>query len=196
MDTHRTQHEDVSFAVPRRAAQARIVTFACAGLGVAVIAIIGGWAITNTLEDWETVVGGLLFGGLLAGFAALARRGHPSLSAVLLAGLLFVFVTADTAYYGLGSPLAAALLLPVLLIACTLGLKPGLAAAILGAAAVFGIAWASLSGILATEMPAAESHLSFTAPLISVILFFGAGLAGAAVEEYQKALQTARQPNG
>ncbi|RPI29352.1 MAG: hypothetical protein EHM70_15795, partial [Chloroflexota bacterium] len=127
--------------MPVSAAQARIVTIACFGLGLAVVAIIGGWALTGTLEDWETVVGGVIFIAILAGLAVLARRGRPALAALALAALLFVFVGADAAYYGLGSPSAVAFLLPVLLISCTLGLKPGLAAAALSAAVVFGIAW-------------------------------------------------------
>ncbi len=188
-----SHHKQVQLSLLRRTAQVQIVTFACAGVGLAVIAIIGGWAITGTLEDWETVVGGLILGGLLAGLAIMARRGHPSLSAVLLSGLLFVLVAADIVYYGVGSPSVAALLLPVLLIACTFGRKPGLAAAALSAAAVFGIAWASLNGMLETALPSVESHLSFTAPAISVILFFSAGLAGTAVEVYQQVMQSARQ---
>lgn len=179
----------VQLSLLHRAAQVRIVTFACTGVGLALIAIIGGWAITGTLEDWETVVGGLILIGLLAGLAILARRGHPSLSALLLSGLLFVMVSADIVYYGLGSPSVAGLLLPVLLIVCTFGLKPGLAAAALAAAVLFGIAWSSLNGILETAVPAVESHLSFTAPVISVIMFFCAGLAGTAVEVYQQARQ-------
>lgn len=191
MHTNRIQDEHAPFACLRRAAQERIVTLACVGLGLAVLGIIGRWAITDSLEDWETVVGGLLFEGLLAGLIVLAKRGYPVLSAGLLAGLLFIFVTADTAYYGLGSPTVAMLLLPVLLIACTLGLRPGLAAAALAAVVVYGIAWASLNGILATEMPATQYHMSYTAPMISVILFLCAGLAGTAVEVYQKAVQAA-----
>ncbi len=188
-----SHHKQVQLSLLRRTAQVQIVTFACAGVGLAVIAIIGGWAITGTLEDWETVVGGLILGGLLAGLAIMARRGHPSLSAVLLSGLLFVLVSADIVYYGVGSPSVAALLLPVLLIACTFGRKPGLAAAALSTAAVFGIAWASLNGMLETALPSVESHLSFTTPAISVILFFSAGLAGTAVEVYQQVMQSARQ---
>lgn len=165
--------------------QARIVAAACLGLSLAAIAIIGGWALTGTLTDWETVVGGVILIAILAGLATLARRGRPGLAAGLLAGLLFLIVSADLAYYGLGSPSAMAFLLPVLLIACTLGLKPGLAAAALAAVVIFGVAWASLNGLLAVAIPVNESHLSYNAPVISVILFFCAGLAGFAVESYQ-----------
>lgn len=193
MGQNTSHHEQAQLSLLRRAAQVQIVTFACGGIGLAVIAIIGGWAITGTLEDWETVVGGLILGGLLAGLAILARRGHPSLSALLLSGLLFVLVAADIVYYGLGSPSVAALLLPVLLIACTFGRKLGLAAAALAAAAMFSIAWASLNGLLESAVPAVESHLSFTAPVLSVILFFCAGLAGTAVDVYQQSLQPAHK---
>ncbi len=172
--------------VERRAIQARIVRFACILLGLAVVAIIAGWALTGTLTDWETVVAGVILCMVLVGLSLLARRGHAGLAAGLLSGLLFVLVAADTTYYGLGSPSAVALLLPVLLIACTLGFKPGLAAAGVATLFVFGIAWAGFTGYLATEIPTVESHLSFNAPLISVILLFAAALVGYAIEHYQR----------
>ena len=78
-----------------------------------------------------------------------------------------------------------AFLLPVMLIACTTGLKPGLAVAALAAVVIFGVAWGSLNGILTVNIPVDESHLSYNAPVISVILLFCAGLTGFAVEAYQ-----------
>ncbi|MBN1372645.1 MAG: hypothetical protein JW987_11960 [Anaerolineaceae bacterium] len=166
--------------------QARIVTVACLGVGLAVIAIVGGWALTGTLTDWETVVGGLFILGILAGLAALARKGRPGLAAGLLAGMLFLLVGADVAYYGLGSPSAMAFLLPVLLVALVIGLMPGLGVATLAAVVVFGVAWASLNGMIAVETLVDESHLSYNAPVVSVILLFCAGLAGTAVEAYRR----------
>jgi len=166
--------------------QARIVTIACLCLGFAIIAVIGGWAVTGTLTDWETVVGGIILMAFLAGLAMLARRGRPALAAWLLAGLLFLLVSADLFYYGLGSPSPIAFLLPVILLACTVGLKPGLAAAALAVVLIFGVAWASLSGLLTVAIPVDESHLSYNAPVISVILLFCAGLTGYTVDAYQR----------
>jgi len=74
----------------------------------------------------------------------------------------------------------------VLLVAVVFGLKPGLGAAALAAVIVFGVAWASFSGLLTVAIPADESHLSYNAPVISVILLFCAGLAGYAVEAYRQ----------
>lgn len=185
MDSHKmteSGHQDQLFWEVK----ARIVTAACFGLSLAVIAVIGGWAVTGTLTDWETVVGGVIFIGMLAGLSALARRRYPTLAAGLLAGLLFFVISADLVYYGLGSPSAMAFLLPVVLLACTLGFRPGLAAAALAAVVVFGVAWASLNGVLMVAIPVDESHLSYNAPVISVILFFCAWLTGFAVEAYQK----------
>jgi len=167
-------------------ARARIVTVACIGVGLAVIAVVGGWAVTGTLTDWETVVGGLILLGILAGLAVLARRGRPGLAAGLLAGVLFLGVGADVAYYGLGSPSAMAFLLPVLLVACIFGLRPGMGVAALAALVVFGVAWASLAGAITVETLVDESHLSYNAPVISVILLFCAGLTGFAVEAYRQ----------
>ena len=169
--------------------QARIVTIACLCIGFAIIAVIGGWAVTGTLTDWETVVGGFILMALLAGLATLARRDRPALSAWLLAGLLFLIVSADLFYYGLGSPSPIAFLLPVILLACTVGLKPGLAAASLAVILIFGVAWASLNGLLTVAIPVDESHLSYNAPVISVILLFCAGLTGYTVDAYRRHIQ-------
>jgi hypothetical protein len=184
MDNH-SKPEPVPQLKSIKQIQARIVTAACLGIGLAVIAIIGGWAISGTLTDWETVVGGVIFIAILGGLSLLVRRGRPALAAWLLAGLLFLIISADVSYYGLGSPSAMAFLLPVMLLACTLGLKPGLSAAALAAVVVFGVAWGSLNGILTVNIPVDESHLSYNAPVISVILIFCAGLTGFAVEAYQ-----------
>lgn len=170
------------------AIQSRLVTLACLGLGIATLAIIGGWAVTGTLEDWETVVAGLVFLALLGGLVVLARKGRPVLSTWLLAALLFILVSADVASYGLGSPSAMAFLLPVLLVSCVLGWRPGLAVAALCALVVFAVAWASLKGVLAVEIPVEVSHLSYNAPVISVILIFSAVLTGYATESYRRAL--------
>ena len=103
-----------------------------------------------------------------------------------MAGFLFLLVSADVAYYGLGSPSAMAFLLPVLLVSCILGLRSGLAAAALSALVVFGVAWASLYGGLEVAIPAEVSHLSYNALVISVSLSCSAALSGYAVEAYQK----------
>ncbi|HPH94770.1 MAG TPA: hypothetical protein PKW33_01945 [Anaerolineaceae bacterium] len=166
--------------------RARIVTAACLCLSLVVIAVIGGWAVTGTLTDWETVAGGVIFIAILAGLAVLARRKYPEWAAGILAGLLFLMVSADVAYYGLGSPSAMAFLLPVMLTACIFGSKPGLAAAALAAGVVFCVAWASLNGSLAVAAPVDISHLSYNAPVISVILLFCGGVSGYAVELWRR----------
>jgi len=178
-------HENETSTARLVAVQARIVMAACLGLSLAVVAIVGGWAVTGTLTDWETVVGGVILLAVLAGLAVLARRGHPGWAVGLLTGLLFILISADLTYYGLGSPSAMAYLLPVLLISCTFGLRPGLGAAALAAGLVFGVAWASLHGLLEVAIDVTESHLSYNAPVISVILLLSAGLSGYAVEAYQ-----------
>ena len=165
--------------------QAGIVTMACIGLGLAAIMVIGGWAVTGTLEDWETVVGGGIFLALLAGIARMARRGRASLAAGILSGLLFILVSADVASYGLGSPSAMAFLLPALLTACSLGLWPGILVAMLAVLVMFGVAWTSLEGLLVVAIPVELSHLSYNAPVISVILVFCTALAGYAVQSYR-----------
>jgi hypothetical protein len=158
--------------------RARLVITTCMGLAVAVVFIIGYWTLSGSLEDWETVVAGVVFILLLGGNAWLATKGRVTLAAWLLVGLLTLLISVDLVEYGIGSPTAAAYVIPIALAACCLGLWEGLGIAAVGSAVSWLIAWASTSGRLELDPPADISHLTFNAPALMVILLLTALIVG------------------
>ena len=158
--------------------RAGLVIGACLGVVAACVLIIVGWAVTGTLEDWETIVAAVVLAGLLAGIVFLARAGRVRLAAWLLVGLLALLIAADIAEYGLGSPTAAAFCIPIVLAACALGLWAGLGVAAFASLAVWLVAAAGMAGWYTPLTLADISHLSFEAPVMTVIFLAVAGLVG------------------
>jgi hypothetical protein len=158
--------------------RARLVTAACLGVAAAVVFIIGYWILSGSLEDWETLVAGAVFILLLGGDAWLARTGRVMLAAWLLVGLLTLIVSIDLVEYGIGSPTAAAYVIPIALAACCLGFWEGLSIAVTGSAVCWLVAWASTSGRLDLDPPADISHLTFNAPALTVILLITVLIVG------------------
>lgn len=159
-------------------ARAGLVIGACLGLVAACLLIIGGWAVTGTLEDWETIVAAAVLAGLLAGIVFLARSGRDRPAAWLLTGLLALLIAFNMAAYGLGSPTAAAFCLPIVLAACALGLWAGLGVAALASLAVWLVAAAGVAGWYTPLTPPDISHLSFEAPVMTIIFLAVAGMVG------------------
>jgi hypothetical protein len=150
----------------------------CLGLAIAVLALLLVWLISGDLQV-ETVAGTLVFVLVLAGIAALARGGRPRLASWALIILLVLLVTVDAASYGLGSPAAAAYFVPVVLAACSIGFLAGIGVALFGSAATWVIAWGTLAGWYQPFLPAEPSHLTFNAPLYTVLFVLVALIVGA-----------------
>ncbi len=157
--------------------RAGLVMATCLGLALAMLALLLVWLISGDLQV-ETVAGTLVFILLLAGIWVLARRGRGRLAAWALIALLALLITVDAASYGLGSPAAAAYFVPVVLAACTVGLVAGIGLALFGSLATWSIAWGTLSGWYQPFLPAEPSHLTFNAPLYTVLLLLVALIVG------------------
>lgn len=157
--------------------RAGLVAAACIGLAGAMIALILTWLISGDLQ-WETVVATLIFIAILAGIVALSRGGRTLLAAWLLVGLLTVLMTVDIIPYGLGSPSIAGYVIPIVLAACGIGFGAGLAVAGVGSATAWLVAWATTSGLYKPWEPVHISHLTFTAPAMTVIFFLTAMIVG------------------
>ncbi len=157
--------------------RAGLVMAACLGLAIAVLALLLVWLISGDLQV-ETVAGTLVFVLVLAGIAALARDGRPRLAAGGLILLLMLLVTVDAGSYGLGSPAAAAYFVPVVLAACSIGFLAGIGVALFGSAATWVIAWGTTAGWYQPLIPAEPSHLTFNAPLYTVLFVLVALIVG------------------
>lgn len=157
--------------------RAGLVVAACLGLAIAMLGLLLVWLISGDLQV-ETVVGMLVFVLVLAGIAALARGGRPRLAAGVLILLLVLLVTVDAGSYGLGSPAAAAYFVPVVLAACSVGFLAGIGVALFGSAATWVIAWGTTAGWYQPFLPAEPSHLTFNAPLYTVLFVLVALIVG------------------
>ncbi len=157
--------------------RAGLVATTCLGLITAMAVLILTWLISGDLE-WETAVAGTVMSLILVGFIILARNGRSRLALWLLSGLLFLLITSDAVSFGLGSPAAAAYFVPIVLVACGIGLWGGLGMAAAGGTAVWLIAEAAAAGRYMPEIPYEEWHLTFIAPLFIVLFFLVALIVG------------------
>lgn len=149
--------------------------------GLGLTAAIGGlvltWIISGDLQ-WETPVAGAIFILLLTAIGALARTGRATLAAWTLVTLLMLLITADVAYYGVGSTSAAAYVIPITLAACGLGWWAGLGVAGVSAAWVWLLAGAEAAGGYTPALPPADYHLTLSAPVLTVLFLAVALIAG------------------
>jgi hypothetical protein len=171
--------------------RAGLVATTCLGLITAMAALILTWLISGDLE-WETAVAGIVMSFILVGFMILARNGRSRLALWLLSCLLFLLITSDAASFGPGSPAAAAYFLPIVLVACGIGLWGGLGMAIAGGTAVWLIAGAAAAGRYAPEIRYEEWHLTFIAPLFTVLFFLVALIVGYWMNYTSKAMKRSK----
>lgn len=168
--------------------RAGLILAACIGLAGAVIFMIGYWVIGGFLEDWETLVAGGVFILIMAGIAALARRGRVRLAAWILVILLTALIGMDASAYGLGTPTVAMFVIPIVLSACCLGLWAGLGTAAFSTLVIWLIAWASTTGRLPVEGAVDISHFTFNAPALTILFIVTALIVGVFTHKLSKAL--------
>lgn len=156
-------------AAPLEQVRARVLVATCFAIGAAILAMLLYWIVFSWLEQWQTVVIGLILVLFLAGMVALVKRGRIRAVAWTLTLFLILLNLANMASYGIGTVSSAGFLLAVVLAAFTLGPWLGLGTAALGSVAAFAIALAGASGALKTEIPFQESNLSFDAITLTLI---------------------------
>ena len=157
--------------------RARLIVVTSLGVMLAAWALVVTWLISGDLEG-ITVVAAVIFSGVMAGLIMLARSGRVNLAAWLLTGLLCVLILADTADYGLGSPAIVSFGVPIVLAACTLGLAASVGVAVFGSGVIWLIAIALSSGWYQSSGPFQIDHLTFNAPVLTVIFLLIASIVG------------------
>jgi hypothetical protein len=157
--------------------RAGLIAASCVGLAAAILALLLIWWVSGDLQ-MVTVAGSLAFILVLAGIAAIARNGRVALAAWLLVALLVLLIILDAAIFGLGSPAAASYAVPVVLAACSLGFSASIGVALFGSVAVWLIAWGASAGWYQPVIPFEPSHLTFNAPLFTVLFLLLALIAG------------------
>jgi hypothetical protein len=162
---------------PLLTGRARLILATCVGLILAVWGLVLTWLISGDLQI-ETVVVMIIFSLILLGMAAVSRSGRVMLAAWLLIALLGLAVVSDVAYYGVGAPGIFAFVLPIVLAACLSGLAGGMIMAVVGASVAWGVAIGAMQGWLAVAIPFQMDHLTFNAPVISLIFLLVALIVG------------------
>jgi hypothetical protein len=157
--------------------RAKLIMITSLGLTLAVWALVLTWLISGDLEG-ITVVMAAVFSAVMVGLIALARSGRVRPAAWLLVSMLSVLILADTADYGLGSPSIVSYLIPIVLAACTLGLAAGVGVAVFGSSVIWLIAITLSAGWYQSNVPFRIDHLTFNAPLLTVIFLLVAGIVG------------------
>jgi hypothetical protein len=186
------------FALPdnpgaRRFAMLVIIT--CAAIALGTLALIVTWIASGDLQ-LETIAaaGGLFL--ILAGLVMLALRGGGRAALLLLAVLLFILVAADVTEYGLHTSMVAAFLIPILLIACGLGMRSGIGAALICSAFGWLLAVGENAGWITVPYPVEISHLTFDAPALTVVFLLCAVIAGCGAGELSRPAIRKRETDG
>jgi hypothetical protein len=167
----------------RRIAMLVIVT--CAAITAGAALLILAWLVSGDLEG-ETVAAAAVLFLLLAGIVLLALRGGERAALIVLSALVFLLTAADLHAYGLHTSMASAFLIPVLLLACGLGVRAGIAAALMCSAYGWILAAGETGGWIPVSYAAEISHLTFDAPALTVIYLLCAFVAGCGVESLRR----------
>ena len=154
---------------PLNRAKAKVTIVTALAIGAAMLALVLFWIVTFTLEDIETIFLTLGLILLMAGIIALVKRGHIKLGAWILTGLMIFLNLSNMTWYGVSTTSSAGYLIPILLALFGIGSGAGLGVAILGCVSVFAISGLASTGQIQTEIPYAESHLTFDAPALTLI---------------------------
>lgn len=157
--------------------RARLVIATCLGLIIAALALLATWLVSGDLEG-QTVVAALIFSLSLLGLIRLVSLRRVTVAAWLLILLLMLIITLDVIDYGLGSPASAAFFLPIVLAGCVLSFRGGLAVSFAAAAASWGSAVAAYNGMYQPAIPFNLSHLTFNAPVLTVLFLLIGLIAG------------------
>jgi hypothetical protein len=186
------------FALPdntdaRRIAMLVIIT--CAAIMLGALALIITWIVSGDLQLETVAAAGVLF-LILAGLILIALRGGGRTVLLILATLIFLLVAADLTEYGMHTSMAAAFLIPILLIACGLGMRAGIGAALICSGFGWLLAAAENAGWIAVPYMVDISHLTFDAPALTVIYLICAAIAGYGAGIPQEAQNGKRQTNG
>jgi hypothetical protein len=174
---------------------AMLVIITCAAIMLGASALILTWIVSGDLQLETVAAAGALF-LILAGLVLLAVRGGGRAALGTLAILLFFVVAADLTEYGLHTSMAAAFLIPILLIACGLGMRAGIGAALICSAFGWLQAAAENAGWINVPYPVDISHLTFDAPALTVVFLLCAVIAGYGAGGLNKPDDGKRQTTG
>jgi hypothetical protein len=157
--------------------RAKLILATCMGLTLAAWALVLVWLISGDLQI-ETVFVMIVFSIMLIGITVVSRSGRVMLAAWLLIVLLGFAILSDAVTYGVGAPGIFTFVLPIVLAAALIGLAGGIITAVIGTLVTWGVAIGALQGWLDVAVPFQIDHLTFNAPVISIIFLLVALIVG------------------
>ena len=176
-----------SSASPIERARAKVTVVTALAIYAAMLALVWFWIVTFTLEDIETVFLTIVLILMMAGVVFLVKRGRVTLSAWILTLLMIFLNLSNMTWYGVSTTSSAGYLIPILLALFGIGSGAGLGVTIFGCVSVFGISLLASAGQIQTEIPYAESHLTFDAPALALIYLVVFFISNAWVKSAQEA---------
>ena len=115
---------------------------------------------------------------MLLGIAAVSRSDRVALAAWLLIVIVGLAIVGDVGYYGVSAASIFAFVLPIVLAACLSGFTAGVITAVIGAIVAWGAAIGAMQGWLDVAVPFEMNHLTFNAPIISIVFLLVAVIVG------------------
>ncbi|HCR70623.1 MAG TPA: hypothetical protein DIW23_04190 [Anaerolineae bacterium] len=135
----------------------------------AMILLVVYWLVTKSFETVKTIFAMLAIMLLLALCVGLAINHQVRLAAWILIVLMLLLNVANMLGYGIATSASAAYLIPILLAMFCIGTTAGYVIAFLGCVIVFVIAFLQSKEKIKTFLPYQVSHLTFDAPVLSLV---------------------------
>jgi hypothetical protein len=146
-----------------------VVIITSLAISGAMVLLVVYWLVTKSFETIKTIFAmlGIMLG--LAGCVWLALNNQVRIAAWILIALMLLLNLANMLGYGIATSASAAYLIPILLAMFCIGTTAGYGIAFLGCAAVFIIAFLQSKEKIKTFLPYQVSHLTFDAPVLSLV---------------------------
>jgi hypothetical protein len=169
-------------------ASAVVVIITSLAISGAMLLLVLYWLVTKSFETIKTIFVMLAIMLVLAFCIGLAIKSQVYLAAWILILLLLLLNFANMLGYGIATSASAAYFIPILLAIFCIGAGAGYIITLIGCVFVFGIAFLQSKEKLKTFLPYQTSHLTFDAPVLSLIYALTAVIAGTWVTPLKEVL--------
>jgi hypothetical protein len=166
--------------------QLLVVTVACAGLTLVIVALMVMWKISRDLQV-STVIYSLGLIAVLWVLWYLAYAGHVILSISVIVVMLVIILAGDVFRYRTEPLATSGFMLPITIAASGLGLIAGLTTAAFCTAIVWLFAYGERHGWFREQHERRRSYLTYNGPVLTVFYFF-VGLISSVGFDYLRVL--------
>ena len=171
-------------------ASAMVVIITSLAISGAMVVLILYWLLTKSFETIKTIFAMLAIMLGLAICVWLAINDQVKTAAWILIVFMLLLNIANMLGYGIATSASAAYLIPILLAMFCINVGTGYIISALGCLLVFGIAFLQSKEKIKTLLPYQVSHLTFDAPVLSLIYILVAFITGSWIGPITKVLFT------